>query len=238
MIRFGTRKVGKGKKSRYYAFPRGSKRMKNFEGTHLSMRVGKRLNVKVQAENIPRFLRANVGRPIDKVFSEFLERCDKTITNPKETFFKWIEKKDELDYWGGFYVTNSILNYKKKKRKPIKQKLISYESFNEEVLPHKEETLKACRKAKDAQGPVLLGKFYVHDRWYSYSPRLETVYVIPKDVISFSTRNVDIIGFGAGVDIYEESFNYKPRTRVGFLRSCELQYGHDVYEFVIKERKR
>ena len=61
MIKFGTRKAGKGKKSRYYAFPRGSKRMKNFEGTHLSMRAGKWLNVKVQAENIPRFLCANVG---------------------------------------------------------------------------------------------------------------------------------------------------------------------------------
>lgn len=238
MIKFGTRKAGRGRKSRVTTkFPRGTKKLKNFEGTHLCMRAEKWTGIKIKAENVDRFLRANVGRPIDKVFSEFLERCDKTITNPKETFFNWIEKKDELNYWGGFYVTNGILNYKKK-RKPIKQKFISYESFNEEVLPHKEETLKACRKAKDAQGPVLLGRFYVHDRWYSYSPRLETVYVIPKDVLSFSTRNVNIIGFGAGVDVYEESFNYKPRTRVGFLQSYELQHGHDVYEFVIKERKR
>lgn len=240
MLRFGTRRGSNGKKSRSITkFPRGAKVLKNYEGTHLPMRklFGWEEGYMVTAEKMKRFLLSNVGRPVDKVYSEFLKRCDKTITNPKETFFEWIKKKDELDYWGGFYITNGILNYKKK-RKTIKRKFISYESLNKEILPHKEEILKACRKAKEAQGPVLLGRFYVYDRDYSYNSRLKTIYVIPKDVPSFYTKNVNIIGFGAGVDVYEESFNYKLRSRVIFLQRYELRYGYDVYEFVIKERKR
>lgn len=121
MIKFGTRKQGNGKRSRgHNKFSRGTKVMKNFEGSKLSMRIGKWTEISIRAEHLFRFLHSNIRRPVDKVFSEFVARCDKSIYNPKETFYSWIEKKEEIDpRWGGFYVTNGILNYKKRKRESI-----------------------------------------------------------------------------------------------------------------------
>jgi len=69
--------------------------------------------------NIKKFLLTNIGRPIDKVYSKFLSRCSKLGKfNPKEELYNFIQNKDDIDSrFGGFYLTNSILNYKK----PIKK---------------------------------------------------------------------------------------------------------------------
>lgn len=53
MIKFGTRKAGRGRKSRVTTkFPRGTKKLKNFEGTHLCMRTEKWTGIKIKAENV------------------------------------------------------------------------------------------------------------------------------------------------------------------------------------------
>lgn len=47
---------------------------------------------------IERFLKVNIGRPVNKVFSEFLERCDKSTKsyNLKKIFYDHIKEKDEI----------------------------------------------------------------------------------------------------------------------------------------------
>lgn len=69
---------------------------------------------------IERFLKVNIGRPVDKVFSEFLERCDKSTKsyNLKKIFYDHIKEKEDITWYGGFYVTNGILNYKKRTSRP------------------------------------------------------------------------------------------------------------------------
>lgn len=70
--------------------------------------------------NLDKFLKSNVGRPVDKVFSEFLDRCNKSakVYNLRKRFYDMFEKKSEIDWSGGFYITNGILNYKKRTKKP------------------------------------------------------------------------------------------------------------------------
>lgn len=69
-----------------------------------------------------RFLKSNVGRPIDKVLSEFIQRCHKSMYKPKEFLYSYIEEKDKISWsMGGFYLSNGILNYKKPRKKPYKK---------------------------------------------------------------------------------------------------------------------
>lgn len=69
--------------------------------------------------DLHRFLISNIGRPVNKVFSEFLKRCDNSLASYslKEEFYNYIKKKENIDWAGGFYVTNGILNYKKRRKK-------------------------------------------------------------------------------------------------------------------------
>lgn len=108
MIRFKKR-TEKGWKAH-----RGTKFIKNFEGNHLPMRRFRSIVMYWDLEKLDRFLRANIGKPINKVFSEYLKRCESSVTKPKEFFFRYIQKKEDIGRFGGFYITNGILNYKKR----------------------------------------------------------------------------------------------------------------------------
>lgn len=121
MIEFGTKRSYNGKKSRLHKkFPR--KRI---------AKVGEKVagwcrnnwnddGYSYLSGNLHKFLLSNVGRPVDKVFSEFLKRCDKTAHkyNLKYEFYDYFEEKSEIDYLGGFYLTNGIVNYKKPTKRP------------------------------------------------------------------------------------------------------------------------
>lgn len=63
-----------------------------------------------------KFLLKNVGRPVDKVFSEFLQKCRRGTEkyNLRERFYDMFKEKENIDYRGGFYLSNGIINYKKK----------------------------------------------------------------------------------------------------------------------------
>lgn len=66
-------------------------------------------------KKIERLLEANIGRPINKVFSEFLEKCSNKLRKSyplKRYFFSCIKKVENIGYSGGFYISNGILNYK------------------------------------------------------------------------------------------------------------------------------
>lgn len=60
---------------------------------------------------------ANLSRPVDKVFSEFLQRCRKgtEIYNLREKFYNMFKNKEDIKYGGGFYLSNGIINFKKGK---------------------------------------------------------------------------------------------------------------------------
>lgn len=239
MIKFGTRKAGNGKKSRgHNKFSRGTKAMKNFEGSRLSMRVGKWAEISIRAEHMRRFLLSNIGRPVDKVFSEFLKRCDKSIYNPRETFYDWIKKKEDIGSRGGFYVTNGILNYKRKEKKhnEVSHYKTSVE-FNSNNFPDNQTLRLACNKAV-RDGLTLLGKFYVVT---DYRRGIELKNVFIRDVSSFAGffkfRTAEVLGIGRylykrlriddkGLHMSVEPSRYAP---------INTSSNHDVFEFIIKE---
>lgn len=70
--------------------------------------------------DLHKFLLKNVGRPVDKVFSEFLQRCRKGTEkyNLKGLFYDMFKEKEDIDYRGGFYLSNGIINYKKRNKRP------------------------------------------------------------------------------------------------------------------------
>lgn len=122
MIEFGVKRSNKGKRSRWSKkFPRkkilhrGDEKYcnwfrNNWEDDKYSYFSG----------DLYKFLMSNVGRPVDKVFSEFLDRCRKSASryNLKDNFYGMFEKKEDIDYRGGFYLTNDIVNYKKRTKRP------------------------------------------------------------------------------------------------------------------------
>lgn len=100
MITFKVRRCGNGKRSRGFPkFVRGTKKFKNFEGSHMRMRgLYGGIGIVHVAEYLEKFLLANVGKPIDKVYSEFLKRCGKSVRryNLKREFYRSIQKMESL----------------------------------------------------------------------------------------------------------------------------------------------
>lgn len=241
MIKFGTRKQGNGKRSRgHNKFYRGTKMMKNFEGSRLGMRVGKWVEISIRAEHLFRFLYSNIGRPVNKVFSEFITRCDKSIYNPKETFYGWIEKKEEIDpRWGGFYVTNGILNYKKRKKRHNKKgsHYDTYLELNKKNLPDNETLRLACNKAT-RDGLTLLGKFYV---FIGYNAGIELKNVFIRDASSFAGffkfKTVEVLGIGRYLykQLRMDNKGIHMRVEPSYASPIGTTSNHDVFEFIIKE---
>lgn len=241
MIKFGTRRAGNGRKSRtHIKFPRGAKKVKNFEGTRLGMRVNRWVEPSITARHVRRFLLSNIGRLVDKVFSEFIKRCDKSIYNPKEIFYSYIEKKEEIDpRWGGFYVTNGILNYKKKKEPQKKEVPLynSYVEFNNGTFPNDEALKLICNKAL-RDGLTLVGKFYVFLD-YRRGTRLRNVFIRSSSSFAgfFKFRTVEVIGIGRY--LYKHLKLDRERglyTKVERLNYIPYDPSNDkIFEFIIKE---
>lgn len=158
-----------------------------------------------------KFLKANVGRPIDKVFSEFLDKCDSKLRKSyplKEEFYHHIEKKEDIDWHGGFYVTNGILNYKKRvKFNPVQHSLSNSSSvtfneavdYNEDNMPKNKDIVLICEKANKAKSPQYLGNFYVYD---SRNIVKKAVYVVDKDAYIPTFETTFIVGCGDGIGLY------------------------------------
>lgn len=96
--------------------------------------------------NLDRFLKSNVGRPVDKVFSEFLDRCNKSasVYNLRKWFYDMFKEKSEIGWSGGFYITNGILNYKKRTKKPKSKPYISMCDYNRQLMPDIAALCKQC----------------------------------------------------------------------------------------------
>lgn len=236
MIKFKKRK-GRG----YNSFGRGTKKFKNFEGNHLpnSRKVGWS-HITYTSGKMFRYLISNVGRPIDKVFSEFLERCESSMFNAKDYFFSYIEKKEEVSsYWGGFYVTNGILNYKKRRRqKKTYQPLTS--DYNKEKFKEVEKKLtRLCEESRNKDRIIYMGEFYVYG--YRHKTALRSVFIRRCSSLNgfLSFNRVNIIGVGSYVvleEITSETGNKKLNSRV----TDKEPYWSDrptTYEFISKTEK-
>lgn len=177
MIEFGTKRSGNGKKSRIHRkFPR--KRV---------AKVGERVagwfrsnwdddSYPYFSGNLHRFLLSNVGRPVDKVFSEFLNRCRASAKryNLRQEFYEMFEEKEDIGYWGGFYLTNGIINYKKKRKSPCRKFPVSISDLNRKLIP--ENLNEICKRCEETHQKQFLGKF-----WKDYtSPR--SIYIIERKV--------------------------------------------------------
>lgn len=137
---------------------------------HLSMRAcldRRYFNYKgVPYKEIKGFLKARTGRPVDKVFSEFLSEMRKHRRNydPQQVFHQ-IVSADGHSCRHGFYVTNGILNYeRKRKRNFLSQKHLEWnrKHLNPALIIDNlyTETAYGTLDVKVA-GPFSLGKLWV-----------------------------------------------------------------------------
>lgn len=161
--------------------------------------------------DIHKFLLANIGRPVDKVFSEFLKRCDKTAHkyNLKYRFYDYFEEKSEIDYHGGFYLTNGIVNYKKPTKKPKSKPYILIEDRNRAALP---VLAPICRECDATHTKQFLGIF-----WLSYGTQ-KRVYLVEKNVydtdlnLQVKYKPCYIHGVGRGInECLSWGYQDKPR---------------------------
>ena len=172
--------------------------------------------------DLHKFLLKNVGRPVDKVFSEFLQRCRRGTEkyNLREWFYDMFEEKENIDYRGGFYLSNGIINYKKKSKRP-KGPYVPSPS----ILSHSRQ---------------LLGTFYISNGYYSR--RKATVYVATKvdyQAFYFHMRIAEIVEVGIGVNFYI----YNSQSGKEYIDPSYIRHGWSKdqilpkYVFLIKEEK-
>lgn len=139
MIEFGLKRARNGKKSRFLKkFPRKRILHRGDEKAAFWFRSNWiEDNYRYFNGNLDKFLMSNVGRPVDKVFSEFLGRCNKSasVYNLRKWFYDMFKKKSEIGWSGDFYITNGILNYKKRTKKPKSKPYISIGDYNRQLMP-------------------------------------------------------------------------------------------------------
>lgn len=197
--------------------------------------------------DLHKFLLKNVGRPADKVFSEFLQRCRRGTEkyNLREWFYDMFEEKESIDYRGGFYLSNGIINYKKKSKSPkgsyVPSPLI-LSQFNTQNLPSKRELYDICKKAEKTHEKQLLGTFYISTGLYK--SRKATIYVATKSDYKasyFYMKIAKIQEIGIGVRFYvHNAQDGKRQVNPYYITYSEYRWIHKElpdYIFLTKEEK-
>lgn len=187
--------------------------------------------------SVEKFLRSNLGRPVDKVFSEFLERCRKNLRkyNLRKEFYDYFEFKENISYSGGFYLSNGIINYKKPcKRKRTEKSVFKYSSYaeishlNQSLLPNNSTINRLVDEAASTGLPVTFGFFYIYRRHLGY--RVTKVSLVDTtNYNSFDTIFCNIEGVGNGFNLVDLG---KPT-----LLNTPMYYdefSNPRYKFVIK----
>ena len=158
--------------------------------------------------NLGRFLKSNVGRPVDKVFSEFLDRCNKSasVYNLRKWFYDMFKEKSEIDWSGGFYITNGILNYKKRTKKPKSKSYTSMWDYNRQLMP---DIAALCKQCEISHLKQPMGVFeLIHNV-------LKSVYVVERRVwlsdlkLQAHYKLCSIYGVGRGVSKIVYNFQDK-----------------------------
>lgn len=170
-IEFKMSRYGRNKKSRLHKKTTRAA-LNSIDATHLPMRVHTGKNgywgetmagrAFLSYKKMRKFLMSRIGKPVDKVYSEFLTEVKKFSQNEnlKDLFDSLInyERNKYRGYSKGFYISDGILNYKddyKGKVNIIPKNLIKY---NEE---HWDESVFDVFKPLNNTGPNLIGKFWV-----------------------------------------------------------------------------
>ena len=200
MIEFGLKRVRNGKKSRFLKkFPRKRILHRGDEKAAFWFRSNwKEDNYRYFNGNLDKFLMSNVGRPVDKVFSEFLDRCNKSanVYNLRKWFYDMFEEKSEIGWLGGFYITSGILNYKKRTKKPKSKPYISIGDYNRQLMP---DIVTLCKKCESSHLKQSVGEFKLT---YNIQKR---VYLVEREVwlndlkLQAHYRLCSIYGVGKGV---------------------------------------
>lgn len=200
MIEFGLKRARNGKRSRWSRkYPRkrilnrGDEKAANwFRSNWIDD------NYRYFRGDLHKFLLSNVGRPVDKVFSEFLDRCRKSanVYNLREWFYDMFEEKSEINWSGGFYITNDILNYKKRTKRPRSKSYTYMEDYNRRAMPDMTPLCKECEATHTKQ---LMGMFKLA---YNVQKR---VYLVEREIwlndlkLQAHYRLCSIYGVGKGV---------------------------------------
>lgn len=200
MIEFGLKRATNGKKSRFLKkFPRKRILNRGDEKTAFWLRSNWiDDNYRYFKGNLDKFLKSNVGRPVDKVFSEFLDRCNKSakVYNLRKLFYDMFEEKSEIGWSGGFYITNGILNYKKRTKKPKSKPYISIGGYNRQIMP---DIVTLCKQCESSHLKQPVGEFKLT---YKVQKR---VYLAEREVwlndlkLQSHYRLCSIYGVGKGV---------------------------------------
>ena len=161
---------------------------------------------------VRRFLHSNIGRPYNNILSELKSTLGKSVVRitPMEILRNNVyESKEEVpESWGGFYWSNSILNYKNPRKiervnnngSSLWRKCFNYNTEN--MLSNKELYSKA-NEAK-SKGLALLGKFYVNHMGNTY---FTNVYLVPVNSIYHYDR-VKLIGEYNNIGIAVSCYSY------------------------------
>lgn len=195
--------------------------------------------------DLRKFLLKNIGRPVDKVFSEFLQRCRKGTEryNLREWFYDMFEDKEVIGYTGGFYLSNGVINYKKRVKRPNILNVPSpsvLQQINAESLLSKRKLYEICKKAEETHEKQLLGTFYISTGLYK--TKKATVYVVTKsdyETFYFYMKLAKIEGIGIGVKffVYKEQ-NGKEHIDINFITYYEYKWSNKElpnYVFLTKE---
>lgn len=200
MIKFGLKRARNGKKSRFLKkFPRKRILHRGDEKAAFWFRSNWiEDNYRYFNGNLDKFLMSNVGRPVDKVFSEFLDRCNKSanVYNLRKWFYDMFKEKSEIGWSGGFYITNGILNYKKRTKKPKSKPYISMCDYNRQLIP---DIAALCKKCESSHLKQPVGEFKLT---YNIQKR---VYLVEREIwlsdlkLQAHYRLCSIYGVGKGV---------------------------------------
>ncbi len=200
MIEFGLKRARNGKKSRFLKkFPRKRILNRGDEKTAFWFRSNWiDDNYRYFKGNLDKFLKSNVGRPVDKVFSEFLDRCNKSakVYNLRKRFYDMFEEKSEIGWSGGFYITNGILNYKKRTKKLKSKPYISIGDYNRQIMP---DIVTLCKQCESSHLKQPVGEFKLT---YKVQKR---VYLVEREIwlndlkLQAHYRLCSIYGVGKGV---------------------------------------
>ena len=200
MIEFRLKRATNGKKSRFLKkFPRKRILNRGDEKTAFWFRSNWiDDNYRYFKGNLDKFLKSNVGRPVDKVFSEFLDRCNKSakVYNLRKLFYDMFEEKSEIGWSGGFYITNGILNYKKRTKKPKSKPYTSIGDYNRQIMP---DIVTLCKQCESSHLKQPVGEFKLT---YKVQKR---VYLAEREVwlndlkLQSHYRLCSIYGVGKGV---------------------------------------
>ena len=216
MIEFGTKRSGGGKKSRLH---------KKFLRKKID-RVGEKVagwfrsnwdddSYPYFSGNLHKFLLSNVGRPVDKVFSEFLGRCRTSAKryNLRHKFYSMFEEKEDIGCWEGFYLTNGIINYKKKRKSPCRESPVFIPDLNRKLIP--ENLKEICKRCEETHKKQYLGKFWVDYKTF------QEVYIIERKVWDDWIYDYNIFRFsqhyercylhGVGSGVYKHSWTSQSR---------------------------